>query len=140
MTFSALYISVTVGITVFVGLVAAFVTRGRKKSAEAASPQKSWKLVGLWVSFVLQVLFWVSYLSLMLEKIGSPLADIIWLAGGVCGIVFGIINLLSQPRRYIKVLSCGTLSMGIILLPLWMLAVLVTAMREGELCKPIKLM
>jgi hypothetical protein len=87
-----------------------------------------WKLIGLWSSLALEIFFWVSYLSLLLTKIGSPFADIIWLLGGALGILFGAINLIRCQRKIIKVLSFVTIVLGVIQLALWALAMFVTSM------------
>jgi hypothetical protein len=87
-----------------------------------------WKLIGLLSSLILEVFFWTAYLSLLLEKIGSPIADIIWLLGGLTGILFGIINLIKCQRKVIKILSCVAIVMGILQIPLWVLAMFVTSM------------
>ena len=92
------------------------------------SMMSSWKFPGLMFSIALEVLFWVLYLSLLLVRIGSPLGDILWLAGGALGIIFGIINLIGCQKRHIRTFSIIALVLGIIQLPLWALAMLVTSM------------
>jgi hypothetical protein len=129
MTSSLLIIGGSGCIIVFAGLAAAFTASGKKTLPKTESPKNNWKTAGLWFSLSLEILFWISFLSSLLEKIGSPLlGNIIWLLSGILGTVFGIINLFSRQRRYIKVLSFIALSMGIILIPLWVLAMLIASM------------
>ena len=87
-----------------------------------------WKLIGLLSSLILEIFFWTSYLSLLLEKIGSPIADIIWLVGGLSGILFGKINLTNCQRKVIKILSFVAIAIGILQILLWGLAMFVTSM------------
>jgi hypothetical protein len=95
---------------------------------EAIDMKNRWKPIGLCCSLVLEIFSWVSSLSLLLMKIGSPIADIIWLLSGVFGILFGVINLRSGKNKIIKVLSYVAIAMGVIQLPLWVLAMFVTSM------------
>ena len=87
-----------------------------------------WKRIGLFGSLVLQILFWVLYLSLLLVKIGSPFADILWLFGGAAGIIFGLINLIGCRKVYLKILSSIALISGIVQLAFWALAMFITFM------------
>lgn len=89
---------------------------------------RNWKHYGLWFSLALEILFLFLYFSLRLERIGSPLADVIWLLGGFLGIVFGIINLVASQKKYIKILSIVALVIGLLIIPLWLLAMFITAM------------
>ena len=90
--------------------------------------KNNWKFMGLLFSLALELSFWFLYLSSLLVKIGSPLGDIVWLLSGVSGIVFGVINLMSCPKMHSKVLSVFALVTGVVLVPLWMLAVFITSM------------
>jgi hypothetical protein len=90
--------------------------------------KNNWKYIGLLVSLSLELLFWVLYLSGLLVKVGSPLGDVLWLSSGIAGIIFGIINLFGCQKKHIEVLSKIALITGIILLPLWVLAMFVANM------------
>jgi len=97
---------------------------------EATHMKKRWKFIGLLVSLLLEIFFCVSYLSLFLVKVGSPIADVIWLLGGIAGIAFGVINLIGCRKNVIliRVLSFTAIAVGIIQIPLWCLAIFISAM------------
>lgn len=88
----------------------------------------NWKLVGLFCSLALEALFWVLYLSLLLLKIGSPFGDVLWLSSGTLGIAFGILNLIGGRAKYIKALAAIALAVGLVQIPLWILAMFVVSM------------
>jgi len=90
--------------------------------------KNKWKLIGLWSSLFLEVFFWVTYLSLLLVKIGSPVADIIWLLGGASGLLFGAVNLLRCKRIVVMILSFIAIVLGVTQLSLWALAMFVASM------------
>jgi len=93
-----------------------------------ASKKNCWKYIGLWISLILELLFWFLYLSLHLVSMGSPLGDILWLFSGVSGIVFGAINIVGCRKTSVKVLSLVALLMGIFLIILWMFAMFISRM------------
>jgi hypothetical protein len=90
--------------------------------------KNNWKYIGLWVSLSFELLFWVLWLSNVLVDADSLLTHVLWLGSGIAGISFGIINLIGCQRKLIEILSKFALVMGIILLPLWVLAMFVANM------------
>ena len=79
-----------------------------------------WKSFGLWVSFLLLVYFWGSYILLLLDQIDPLLADIIWLGSGISGIVFGIINYLCSRDKFIRFFSIVMMIVGLFTVPIWL--------------------